>query len=99
MRWLTGTSELGAVVETVSVVEPPTAIIDGLKEQLLSLGRPAHVAEKLTCELNPFDPLTVSMVVADEPGELTFTMAGTKDTLKSGTGVTVNGIEGLFEPS
>jgi hypothetical protein len=67
--------------------------MDGLKEQLLPLGRPAHVAEKLTCELNPFDPLTVSIVVADEPGELTFTVAGAKETLKSGPGVTVSDAE------
>lgn len=88
MRWLTGTSELGAVVETVRVVEPPTATMVGLNEQLLSLGRPGQVAEKATCELNPFDPLTVSIVAAEEPGELTFTVAGAKETLKSGPGVT-----------
>ena len=83
----------------VKVVELPAATMVGLNEQVLSLGRPVQVVEKLTGELNPFDPLTVSIVVAEEPGELTFTIAGANDTVKSGAGVTLKGIEGLFEPS
>jgi hypothetical protein len=44
-------------------------------------------------------PATVTTVVPLAPGELTFTVAGANAMLKSGPGVTVNGIVGLFEPS
>lgn len=80
----------------VKVVEPPAATMAGLKEQVLSLGRPAH-AEKLTCALNPFDPVTVTIVVAEEPGALTFTTEGEKAIVKSGWAVTLTVIAGELD--
>jgi hypothetical protein len=56
---------------------------------VLSLGRFEHVDEKLTGALNPFDPLTVSIVIPVAPGALIFTVGGANETLKSGPEVTV----------
>jgi hypothetical protein len=84
-----GATKLGAVVNIVSVVVPPTGTDAGLNEQVLSLGSPAHVAAaKLIGVLNPLLPLTVTIVVPVEPGAGTVIIAGAKVRLKSGPGVT-----------
>ena len=98
MRRLSGTSELGAVVEIIIVEVPPAATIAGLKLQVLSEGRFVQPV-RLTDAVKPFRAPTVNIVVAEEPGALTLTVGGAKVMLKSGAGVTVNGIVGLVEPS
>ena len=84
-----GTSWLGAIVFIVIVVVPPTATDVGLNEKVVSLGRPVTVAvAKLMAVLNPFVPVTVTMVLAEAPGDATVTVAGAKVMLKSGPGLT-----------
>jgi hypothetical protein len=84
---LNGTSELGAVVETMIVEVPPAATVGGLKLQVLSEGRLLQPV-RLTEAVKPFVALTVRIVVADEPGALTLTVGGANEMLKSGPGVT-----------
>ena len=47
---------------------------------------------KLTEAVKPFVAFTVNTVVADEPGALTFTVAGAKVMLKSGAPVTTSAV-------
>ena len=84
---LTGTSELGAVVETLIVEVPPAATVAGLKLHVLSEGR-LEQPVRLTEAVKPFVAFTVKTVVPDEPGALTLTVGGAKEMLKSGPGVT-----------
>jgi hypothetical protein len=66
----------GAVVETVSVVEPLFVIDAGLKLQVLSRGNPEHdVAVKMIVPLNPGWPVTLSMTLPLLPG-LAMVMVG-----------------------
>ena len=59
----------GAVVVTVSVVEPLPVTEAGLKLHVLSRGNPAHDAvEKLTVPLYPVWPVMVSVVMPLPPG-------------------------------
>ena len=59
----------GAVVVTVSVVEPLPVTEAGLKLHVLSCGKPAQdAAEKLTVPLYPVWPVMVSVVVPLPPG-------------------------------
>ena len=85
---LTGTSELGAVVETLIVEVPPAATVAGLKLHVLSEGR-LEQPVRLTEAVKPFVAFTVRTVVPDEPGALTLTVGGANEMLKSGPGVTV----------
>jgi hypothetical protein len=78
----------------VILLELPTGTKVGLNERLLSLGRPETVAvAKLMAVLNPFVPVTVTVVLADAPGDATVTVAGAKVMLKSGPGLTCTGTE------
>jgi hypothetical protein len=80
----------------VILLELPTGTEVGLNEKLLSLGRPETVAvAKLMAVLNPFVPVTVTMVLAEAPGDATVTVAGAKVMLKSGPGLTCSEAEPL----
>ena len=92
---LPGTTELGAVVVTVSVVAPLPVTVGGIKLQELSEGRPAQ--EKLVAPLNPFEPVTVSIVVPESPGLVTLIVAGAKEKVKSGCKLTLTVIAGVVD--
>lgn|ERR1700733_754955 len=84
-----GTSELGAVVEIITVEVPPAATVAGVKLQVLSEGRLAQPV-RLTDAVKPFVAFTVKTVVPVEPGALTLTVGGANEMLKSGPGFTVS---------
>jgi len=90
-----GGTELGAVVEMVTVVVPLPVTVGGRKLQELSDGNPAH--ENVVAPLKPFEPVTVSMVLAVSPGLLTLTAAGANARVKSGCKVTFTVIAGEVE--
>src|ERR1700678_474504 len=75
-----GTTELGAVVVTVSVVVPLPVTLPAT--QVLSDGNPEH--ENVVAPLNPFEPVTVSVIIADWPGLVTVIADGEAETAKSG---------------
>src|SRR5271156_4711617 len=89
MRRFSGTSELGAVVETIIVEVPPAATVAGVKLQVLSEGK-LEQPVRLTDAVKPFVAFTVTTVVPDEPGPLTLTVGGANERLKSGPGLTVS---------
>ena len=82
-----GTTELGAVVVTVSIVVPLPVTVGMLKTHALSDGSPLQ--EKLVTPLKPFEPAMVIVVEADWPGLVTLMSDGEADTTKSGTGAGV----------
>ena len=86
---LSGTSELGAVVETIIVELPPAATVAGVKLQVLSEGKLVQPV-RLTEAVKPFRAFTANTVLADEPGALTLTVGGANERLKSGPGLTVS---------
>jgi len=84
----------GAVVVTVSVVEPLPVTEAGLKLHVLSRGNPAHdAAEKLTVPLNPVWPVMVSVVMPLPPGLETDIDGGTAAIEKSAWTLTTVGAE------
>lgn len=79
---LEGTTELGAVVVTVSIVVPLPVTVGMLKTHALSDGSPLQA--KLVTPLKPLEPAMVSVVEADWPGLATLMGDGEAEMAKSG---------------
>ena len=92
---LEGTTELGAVVVTVSIVVPLPVTVGMLKTHALSEGSPLQ--EKLVTPLKPLEPAMVTVVIADWPGLVTLIGDGEAETAKSGWRVTLIVIAGAVE--
>ncbi len=88
-----GGPEVGAVVVTVSVVEPLVVTEVGFMEQaaaVIEIGT-AHV--KVTEPVNPLLGVSVIFEVPDCPGDRLLMLVGSADSEKSGGTLTVTGEE------
>jgi hypothetical protein len=77
---------LAAVVVTVSIVVPLPVTVTGKKAHAPFAGNPAQ--ENVVTPLNPFEPATVTVVMAESPGLVTVIGEGAAETLKSAPGAT-----------